>query len=228
MYLILHDILSSSELQRANAMLRDVHWSDGQATAGDQAKLVKNNLQLPHEDAAATEIREMVLAGLKQSALFFSAALPKKIFPPRVNRYDPNHPTYGWHIDNAVMTRPSVGLTVRTDISCTVFLNEPTDYDGGELTIRDRDVQHQLKLPAGSAVLYSGATLHQVTPVTRGARHACFFWVESMVRDATQRQMLHELDMNLVRLRTEHGESPEAVAITGTYHNLLRMWADSQ
>ncbi len=228
MYLILHDILSPSDLQRANALLRDVQWSDGQATAGDQAQLVKNNLQLPHEDAAATQIREMVLAGLHKSSLFFSAALPKKIFPPRVNRYDPNHPHYGWHIDNAVMTRHATGLTVRTDLSCTVFLSEPDAYVGGELVIRDRDVEHAVKLPAGCAVLYSGTTLHQVRPVTQGARHACFFWVESMVRDGAQRQLLHELDMNLVRLRTEHGELPEAVAMTGTYHNLLRMWADSQ
>jgi PKHD-type hydroxylase len=228
MYLILQDILDTAAVDRARTLLHDVEWIQGRATAGDQAQLVKNNLQLPHEDAAATQIREMVLAGLHKSSLFFSAALPKKIFPPRVNRYDPSHPNYGWHIDNAVMNRQATGLTVRTDLSCTVFLSKPSDYEGGELVIRDRDVEHAVKLPAGSAVLYSGATLHQVREVTHGARHACFFWIESMVRDGAQRQLLHELDMSLVRLRTEHGELPEAVAMTGTYHNLLRMWADSQ
>lgn len=165
-----------------------------------------------------------MLQGLERSALFFSAALPKKIFTPRINRYAGASNHYGNHIDNAIRLLPN-GQRVRTDLSCTVFLNPPEDYDGGELTVADTYGEQCVKLPAGHAVLYPGTSLHQVKPVTRGQRVACFFWIESMVRSDEQRRLLFDMDMALLRLRQTHGESAEAVALTGTYHNLLRMWA---
>jgi PKHD-type hydroxylase len=172
----------------------------------------------------------MVLNGLNRSPLFFSAALPLRIFTPRINRYGGEANTYGNHIDNAIRLKVSeAGQTeyVRTDVSCTVFLNEPDEYEGGELTVSDTYGTRGVKLPAGHAVLYPGTSLHQVTPVTRGHRVACFLWVQSMVRSDEQRRLLYELDMNILALRQQHGETPEATALTGTYHNLLRMWAQT-
>ncbi len=204
--------------------LPETDWADGRDSAGSQARTVKSNLQLPHDHPVAQQIRQMVLAGLDRSALFFSAALPLKVFTPRINRYTPEHPSYGWHIDNAVRLRAD-GQRVRTDLSCTVFLSDQEDCDGGDLIAQDRDTTHRVKLPAGHAVLYPGNTLHEVTPVTRGQRLACFFWVESMVRSDEQRRILFDLDMNLLKLREQHGETPETTALTGVYHNLLRQWA---
>jgi PKHD-type hydroxylase len=157
---------------------------------------------------------------------FFTAALPKKIFTPRVNRYGGDANAYGEHIDNAIRLLPD-GQQVRTDVSCTVFLSDPADYDGGELTVADTYGTRGVKLPAGHAVLYPGTSLHQVRPVTRGERLACFFWVQSLVRSDEQRRLLYELDMNLLSLRQRHGESAQTTALTGTYHNLLRLWADT-
>jgi PKHD-type hydroxylase len=223
----LPDLLSPESARQACEMLLalpESDWADGRDSAGSQARTVKSNLQLPHDHPVAQQIRRAVLAGLDRSALFFSAALPLKVFTPRINRYTPEHPSYGWHIDNAVRLRAD-GQRVRTDLSCTVFLSDPDDCDGGELTAQDRDTTHRVKLPAGHAVLYPGNTLHEVTPVTRGQRLACFFWVESMVRSDEQRRILFDLDMNLLKLREQHGETPETTALTGVYHNLLRQWA---
>ena len=226
MLLHIPDILNIDELRRARELLADAPWSDGRESAGMQAALVKNNEQLPHDCAAAREIRAMVLHGLDRSPQFFSAALPRKVFTPRINRYGGSANYYGDHIDNAIRALPD-GQRVRTDISCTVFLAEPDEYEGGELCIADTYGEQAVKLPAGHMVLYPGTSLHQVRPVTRGARLACFFWVESMVRSDEQRRLLYELDMNLLRLRQQHGEQPETTALTGTYHNLLRMWAQT-
>lgn len=230
MLLQLPDILTPSEVQHAQQCMLRAPWSDGAESAGQQARAVKNNQQLPHDCEAAAAIRSLVLNGLSRSPLFFSAALPLRIFTPRVNRYGDEANTYGPHIDNAIRLKTAdVGGTeyVRTDISCTVFLNEPDAYEGGELTIHDTYGRQAVKLPAGHAVLYPGTSLHEVTPVTRGHRLACFFWVQSMVRSDEQRQLLHHLDMNLLSLRSQHGETPETTALTGTYHNLLRMWANT-
>lgn len=224
MLITLPDLLSPDDLALAQASLRHAPWADGRESAGSQAREVKNNQQLPHDCEAATTIRHLVLQGLERSALFFSAALPKKIFTPRINRYAGASNHYGNHIDNAIRLLPN-GQRVRTDLSCTVFLNPPEDYDGGELTVADTYGEQCVKLPAGHAVLYPGTSLHQVKPVTRGQRVACFFWIESMVRSDEQRRLLFDMDMALLRLRQTHGESAEAVALTGTYHNLLRMWA---
>jgi PKHD-type hydroxylase len=229
MLLTLPDILSADDLDEARHLLREAPWTDGRESAGPQARTVKNNQQLPHECEAATRIRQRVLDGLNRSALFFSAALPLRIFTPRINRYSGEHNTYGNHIDNAVRLKATAVGTeyVRTDVSCTVFLNDPDEYDGGELTVSDTYGTRGVKLPAGHAVLYPGTSLHQVTPVTRGARVACFLWVQSMVRSDEQRRLLYELDMNLLALRQRHGETTETTGMTGTYHNLLRMWAET-
>ena len=227
MLLHIPDVLTAAEVGHAQTLLAHAPWADGRAGAGVQAAQVKNNEQLAHDSAEAKEIRAMVLRGLDRCPLFFSAALPKKVFPPRLNRYGGDSNFYGNHIDGAVRYLPDSGQRVRTDVSCTVFLNEPNDYDGGELCIADTYGEQALKLPAGHMVMYPGTSLHQVKPVTHGHRLACFFWVESMVRSDEQRRLLYELDMALMGLRTRHGETQETTALTGTYHNLLRMWADT-
>lgn len=230
MLLTLPDILSAEDLAQARRLLAPAPWADGRDSAGPQARGVKHNQQLPHDSAAALAIRAMVLSGLNRSALFFSAALPLRIFTPRVNRYGGQANHYSNHVDNAIRLKDLGGGQteyVRTDVSCTVFLNDPAEYDGGELTVSDTYGSRGIKLPAGHAVLYPGTSLHQVTPVTRGERLACFFWVQSMVRSDEQRRLLFELDMNLLALRQQHGETAETTALTGTYHNLLRMWAET-
>ena len=225
MLLILPDLLDSDALERARHLLADAPWADGRPGAGPQAAEVKNNEQLPPGCEAAQAIGQMILQGLDRSPQFLSAALPRKVFPPRINRYGGSANYYGKHVDGAIRFADA-GLRVRTDISCTVFLSDPADYDGGELTVYEGGSARQVKLPAGHAVLYPGTHVHEVTPVTRGTRMAAFFWVESMVREQSQRRLLHEFDLALTALR-EHGESESTVALAGTYHNLLRMWADT-
>ena len=230
MLLTIPDVLTADELQTARRLLQDAPWANGKAGAGEQAAQVKNNEQLPHDCEAATAIRSMVLRGLDRSPLFFSATLPKRVFPPRVNRYGGGSNFYGNHVDGAVRFLPDSGQRVRTDVSCTVFLSDPAEYDGGELCIAGAPTgqsEQAIKLPAGHLVLYPGTHVHQVKPVTRGHRLACFFWIESMVRRDDQRRLLYELDMSLLKLRQMHGDSAETTELTGTYHNLLRMWADT-
>jgi len=230
MLVTIPDILTADELRTVHQLLADAPWQDGRESAGPQARCVKNNEQLPHECEAASAIRSLVINGLNRSAIFFSAALPLRIFTPRVNRYGGQANTYGAHIDNAIRLKSTDNRGteyVRTDVSCTVFLNEPDAYDGGELTVSDTYGTRGVKLPAGHAVLYPGTSLHEVTPVTRGHRLACFLWVQSMVRSDEQRRLLYDLDMNLLSLRQQHGETAETTALTGSYHNLLRMWAET-
>lgn len=230
MLITLPNVLSAEEVTTARRLLAHAPWENGAHSAGPQARTVKHNEQLPHTCEAATAIRTLVLNGLNRSALFFSAALPLRIFTPRVNRYSGTANTYGNHIDNAIRLKArDDGHTehVRTDVSCTVFLNDPDEYDGGELTVSDTYGTRGVKLPAGHAVLYPGTSLHQVTPVTRGQRVASFLWVQSMVRSDEQRRLLFDLDMALLALRQQHGETAETTQLTGTYHNLLRMWAET-
>ncbi len=226
MQLALPDILSANDLAVARRLLADAPWIDGKGSAGSQAAQVKNNEQLPHDCEASQAISAMVLRGLERSALFLTAALPRKIFPPRVNRYAGSANHYGNHVDSAIRTLAD-GQRVRSDLSCTVFLSEPGEYDGGELTIGDSAGEKRVKLPAGRAVLYPGNSVHQVQPVTRGERIACFFWIESLVRSEEQRRLLFDMDMALMQLRQAHGESESTTALTGSYHNLLRMWAET-
>jgi PKHD-type hydroxylase len=209
-------------------------WADGRATAGPQGAQVKNNQQTPEDSPAAAQARAVVLAALARNAQFMAATLPKRLYPPSFNRYANSSNTFGSHIDNAVRTLPApagdlsgvrVGY-VRTDISCTLFLSEPQDYAGGELVIESAGHEQAYKLAAGDLLVYPASTVHRVNPVTQGERIASFFWVESMVRADAQRALLYGLDMSLLSLREKYGETAEAVQLTGTYHNLLRMWSD--
>jgi PKHD-type hydroxylase len=227
MLLHLPDVLTPEELSQAQALLAQAPWTDGRKGAGELARQVKNNEQLDHDCDAARAIRSIVLGALDRNTTFFSAALPKKVFPPRLNRYAGDSNFYGNHIDGAVRYVPGSGERLRTDVSCTLFLSDPADYDGGELCIADTYGEQAIKLPAGHMVLYPGTSLHQVRPVTRGERLACFFWSESLVRSDEQRRTLFELDMNLLALRQLHGDNAHTTALTGVYHNLLRQWADT-
>lgn len=226
MLLHLKNILRPDEIASARALLGDdAPWTDGRSSAGSQALAQKNNEQLAQDSPQAAQLRELVLAAVRRDPVFFSAALPRKIFNPMFNRYRGGSNHYGAHIDNAVLHSRHPDQWVRSDLSCTVFLAEPADYDGGELVIREPQGERRIKLPAGDLVLYPGSTLHEVTPVTRGARVASFFWIESMVRSTEQRQLLFEMDMALLKLRARgDANDPALVQLTGTYHNLLRMW----
>ena len=228
MFLHVPNVLTPSELQHARSLLNQPeHWKSGAGSAGAQAVHQKNNQQLAQDSEASRELQALVLAALKRDPLFFSAALPKRIFNPLFNRYSGGSNFYGEHVDGAVLHSKATQQWVRTDISCTLFLTYPHEYDGGELVMRETYGEKKIKLPAGDLILYPGNTVHQVMPVTRGARMASFFWVESMVRSTEQRQMLFDMDMQLLRLRKEVGEQhPAIIGLTGTYHNLLRLWAD--
>ena len=233
MFLHLKNILTPDEIHTARALLDadDAPWVDGRLSAGGQALAHKRNEQLRQDSAQSQQLRALVLAALQRDALFFSAALPKKIFNPLFNRYSGESNFYGDHVDGAVLRSKSPDQWVRSDISCTLFLAEPEEYDGGELRIQEAHSERLVKLPAGDMVLYPSSTVHQVAPVTRGARLASFFWIESMVRSTEQRLLLWNMDMNLLQLRSRMDAAddtdPAVVGLTGTYHNLLRMWADT-
>ncbi|MCF8206914.1 MAG: Fe2+-dependent dioxygenase [Methylotenera sp.] len=227
MLLKIPQILDADGVARARALLAAAPWSDGRSTAGRQAAQVKNNEQLSPGSEPHRELQALVLQALDRHPVFFSATLPKRVLPPQFNRYAGATNTYGNHVDQAVRYLPGGLQRVRTDISCTLFLSDPADYDGGELVIDTTFGEQRVKLAAGDLVVYPGTSVHRVEPVTRGARLASFFWIESMVRGDEQRRLLYEMDMSLMALRTELGETPELVQLTGTYHNLLRMWADT-
>ena len=228
MLLHVKQVLTADELREARAILKRATWSDGRVTSGVQSAQVKNNEQLPQDGADTKLLQEIVLAGLNRHAVFFSAALPRRVYPPLFNRYGGTANSFGNHVDNAVRFIPgSLGERVRTDISCTLFLNEPAEYDGGELIVEDTFGAQRIKLAAGDMLLYPGTSVHRVEPVTRGHRLASFFWLESMVRSDEQRRLLFDMDSHLMRLRTSVGETdPAVIGLTGTYHNLLRLWAD--
>ena len=229
MLLHVREVLTAEELRAARVILDDAAWGDGRMTAGVQSAQAKNNQQLPQDGEAAHALQRIVLGALNRHALFFSAALPKKVFPPLFNRYGGTTNAFGSHVDNAIRYIPGgQAERVRTDVSCTLFLAEPHEYDGGELVVEDTFGAQRVKLPAGDMVLYPGTSVHRVEPVTRGWRLASFFWIESMVRSDEQRRLLFEMDTHLMRLRSAHGEGdPASIGLTGTYHNLLRMWADA-
>jgi len=228
MLLPLKNLLTPQELQTAQSLLgEDAPWIDGRSSAGAQALTQKNNQQLLQSSAAAHSLQALILTALQRDPLFFSAALPRKIYNPLFNRYGGESNFYGPHVDGAVLRSASSQEWVRTDVSCTVFLSDPADYEGGELLVQDTYGSRGVKLAAGDAVLYPGTSVHQVTPVTRGVRLASFFWIESMVRSDEQRRILFDLDMNLLKLRAQLGETDETTALTGVYHNLLRQWANT-
>jgi len=228
MIIVLKNLLDNAQVDSfQDALGPHAPWIAGATSAGGQAVTQKNNQQLAQDSEIAKTLQQHILQAVQSDPLFFSAALPLKIFNPLFNCYSGEANHYGPHIDGAILNSRQSGQRVRTDLSCTVFLNDPETYDGGELIVHDTYGVQSIKLPAGSAVLYPGTSLHEVRPVTQGQRLASFFWIESMVRSDEQRRLLFDLDMNLLKLRQQHGETPECTALTGTYHNLLRMWAST-
>ncbi len=224
MMLHIPDVLTQAELSHIRGVLAGAGWTHGRNTTGAQAARQKWNYQLPVLAPEAQPLADMVRAALERHPLFVSAALPKTILTPRFNAYeDGGH--FGNHVDGAIHPDPVTGQKVRTDISTTVFLSDPETYDGGELIVEDTYGAHEVKLKAGDAILYPATSLHRVEPVTRGMRLASFTWTQSMVPDATRRQILFELDMTILRLRSQLGDSEDVVALTSHYHNLLRQWA---
>jgi PKHD-type hydroxylase len=218
-------VLAPEQVARCRDVMVKAEWVDGRVTAGHQSQRVKNNLQLPEDSAQARELGQMVMRALGRSPLFFSAVLPKQVFPPLFNRYDAGM-TFGAHVDNAIRGYLDTPLQIRTDISATLFISEPADYDGGELVVVDTYGQHSVKLPAGDMIVYPGTSLHHVTPITRGSRIASFFWIQSMVRSDTQRSLLFDLDTAIIKLSRDHREHPSVVELTAVYHNLLRQWSE--
>lgn len=226
MLLQIPNVLTTEELMLAKRLMAEAQWVDGKVTAGTQAAIVKNNQQLPEQAPQVQVLRKLVLQALNRNALFFTAVLPLKILPPFFNRYSGDANYYGYHVDNAMRMMPDGSGYVRADVSATLFLSEPDEYEGGELTIDDTFGQHGLKLPAGSMVVYPSSSVHQVSPVMAGARVACFMFIQSMVRDATKRRLLYDMDLSLMQLRDTVGETDAVVKLTGVYHNLLRGWAE--
>lgn len=228
MLLAVPALLEAAALHRVRGIVDDGEWRDGKATAGVQSALAKHNLQLANDGEAARDAGRIILDALAGNALFQSAALPRRIVPPLFNRYDSSDGhCFGEHVDNALRPLPGGGR-IRTDLSVTVFLTDPGEYDGGELVIEDSYGAHEVKLEAGDAILYPSSSLHRVEPVTRGSRVSSFFWVESMVREDSQRSLLLDMDAAVRTLATEVGDDHRAVvSLTGTYHNLLRRWADA-
>jgi PKHD-type hydroxylase len=220
------DVLAAEELAHAQALLARAHWSDGRVTAGPQSAKVKRNAQLGEDSDEARELGQLVLRALERNALFVAAALPLHVFPPLFSRYDSGM-SFGAHVDNAMRPLPRSGRRLRTDVSATLFLSAPEDYDGGELIVEDTYGRHSAKLPAGHMILYPATSLHRVTPVTRGARLASFFWVQSMVRDDGDRRLLFDLDRTIVELGSRAPEYPALVPLTALYHNLLRKWGET-
>lgn len=228
MLLAIPDVLDAAQVAEFRAALDEADWADGRITAGHQSAQAKDNAQLPETSPVARALGERLLAALARNSTFFAAALPKRIYPPLFNRYGGGQ-SFGWHVDNAVRYDRSRGGVdpVRTDLSATLFLADPDSYDGGELEIEDTYGTQQVKLPAGHMVLYPGTSLHRVLPVTRGARVASFFWMQSMVRDDARRRMLFELDVSIRQLTAELQDHDALVRLTGVYHNLLRQWAET-
>jgi PKHD-type hydroxylase len=223
-------VLTAEQVQAARARLAAADWVDGRVTAGYQAQEVKRNAQIPENSAVGKELGELILAGLARSPRFMSAALPLRVFPPMFNSYAGGQ-TFGTHVDTAIRQLVTTGQRIRTDLSATLFLTPPDEYDGGELIVEDSYGAQSVKLPAGDMVLYPATSLHRVEPVTRGNRISSFFWIQSMIRQDAHRTLLFELDESIQRLaRSEHAGAPDvkqtSVQLTGVYHNLLRQWAE--
>jgi PKHD-type hydroxylase len=229
MLLHVENVLAPDQVARARETLTGQTWVDGRVTAGEQSALAKRNLQVPEDAPAARELGDMILTALGRNAAFVSAALPLRVFPPLFNRYDEGM-AFDTHVDNAIRFAKAPGgpIRFRTDISATLFLTEPDDYDGGELIVEDAYGEHAIKLAAGDMILYPATSLHRVAPITRGSRWAAFFWAQSMVRADAQRSLLYDLDNAIQAMTVKVGQGdPAVVSLAGTYNNLLRMWADA-
>lgn len=229
--MLLHvaNVLNAEQVALFRERLANAAWADGRITAGFQSAQAKRNEQLPENDPMAEELGAQVTEAVLANTTFFAGALPRHIYPPLFNRYSGGQ-QFGFHVDNAIRydRRVEPALPIRTDLSATLFLSEPDDYDGGELVIEDSFGTHAVKLPAGDLLLYPGSSLHKVLPVTRGARVASFFWIESLIRDAGQRRILFDLDVAIQQLNQDSASNPETViSLTGVYHNLLRQWSET-
>ncbi|MDB5601613.1 MAG: Fe2+-dependent dioxygenase [Xanthobacteraceae bacterium] len=221
------EVLTKAQVAHCREVMRQAEWEDGRVTAGTVAAAVKNNFQLPQTSKLAAELGDIVMDALSSSPLFVSAALPLRILPPMFNRYGVGQ-TFGVHVDNAIRSVPGTPVRIRTDLSATLFLAEPDEYDGGDLVIETSYGGHEIKLPAGDLVLYPATSLHCVTPITRGERVGSFFWIQSMIRDDGQRAILYDLDQTIQDLQAERGaEDASAVRLSGIYHNLIRQWAET-
>jgi PKHD-type hydroxylase len=225
MLITIPDVLSAGEVGDARAALDAADWVDGRVTAGYQARGVKENLQLPEGHPVAVKLGEVVLAALARSQQFMASVLPLKVFPPMFNRYTGGG-QFGTHVDTAIRAMASTGQRMRTDVSATLFLSAPDQYDGGELLVEDTYGVHSVKLAAGHMVLYPATSLHRVTPVTKGTRVASFFWIQSMIRSDGERTLLYDLDTAIQRIAKDAPGNPAGVQLTGVYHNLLRRWAE--
>ena len=226
MLLHIPGLFSREEVLRIRQALEETEWADGKITAGHQSAKAKHNLQLPESHPLAKEIGAAMLERLWSNPLFMSAALPHKIFPPLLNCYTAGG-SFDFHIDNAVRQPKGSHERVRTDLSSTLFFSDPDEYDGGELVIQDTYGEQRIKLPAGHLVVYPGTSLHQVTPVTRGARLASFFWTQSLVRDDAQRSLLYPMDRAIQSLTAKGDSDDEVSTLIGVYHNLLRQWSET-
>jgi PKHD-type hydroxylase len=225
MLLTIPDLLSADQVSSAREMLDAAEWIDGKVTAGVQSARVKRNQQVPEGSAVSEALGDMILTALQRNPLFVSAALPLRVFPPLFNRYQGGH-AFGNHIDNAIRQIAGTGHRIRTDLSATVFLADPGEYEGGELVVEDTYGVHRVKLPAGDMVLYPASSLHSVNSVTNGARVASFFWIQSMIRDDGRRTILFDLDVAIQQLSRDVPAHPSVVQLTGVYHNLIRQWAE--
>jgi len=225
MVITLPDVLTPEQVIESKRLLEQAQWVDGNVTAGHQSAQVKNNVQIPENHPVAKQVGDLIVSRLEKNPAFISAALPSKVFPPLFNAYSGGQ-SFGVHVDNAIRTIPGTPYRIRTDLSATLFFNNPEDYEGGELCVEDTYGIKSVKLPAGHMVLYPSTSLHYVTPVTKGTRLCSFFWMQSMIRDDGHRTLLFDLDTTIQQLSREHPESPYAVQLTGIYHNLLRQWAE--
>lgn len=226
MIITIPQVLTAEQVRKARGILDYAEWIDGKVTAGHQSARAKDNQQIPEDSPAARQLGDMILAALERSPRFVSAALPLKVFPPLFNRYGDGQ-SFGLHVDNAVRMIRGTPHRVRTDLSATLFMAEPTDYDGGELVIEDTYGAHTVKLPAGHMVLYPASSLHKVNPVRRGSRIASFFWIQSMVREDAQRALLFDMDTAIQHLAQEQPDHASVIQLTGVYHNLLRTWVET-
>ncbi|OOG65004.1 Fe2+-dependent dioxygenase [Rhodanobacter sp. B04] len=226
MLLHIPEVLSHDQVTHLRSALDAADWTDGRETVGAQGAKVKRNRQLPDTSPLRQQLGQVVLHALARHPVYHAATLPLRTLPPRFNRYEDGG-QYGFHIDGAVMLLPAESGQLRSDISCTLFLSEPDEYDGGELIVNDTYGEHEVKLPAGDLVVYPSSSLHRVAPVTRGARVASFFWVQSLIRDDGRRQLLFELDASIQSLTQSGADAAALLRLTGVYHNLLRQWAET-
>ncbi|HTT98373.1 MAG TPA: Fe2+-dependent dioxygenase [Rhizomicrobium sp.] len=226
MLLRIPQVLSPDEVAHCRDRLTKATWGDGRVTAGFQSAKAKDNLQLAQDSAEARELGALVVGALERSPLFISAALPNHVFPPLFNKYEPGM-AFGAHVDNAIRQVPGTSRRLRTDVSATLFISAPEDYDGGELIVEDTYGTHNVKLPAGDMILYPATSLHRVAPVTRGARIASFFWIQSMVKDDGERTLLFNLDRTIIQLGQNKAEEAALVQLTSLYHNLIRKWGET-